>query len=528
MTVALFLRLSVLLFALLVFCLSPIAYSDSNREGNGRRVVIVVWDGMRPDFVSERHTPALWGLAREGVIFRNHHAAYLSATVVNGTAIATGCYPSQSGVFANYVFRPEIEPANFIDAGNPRVVRKGDELTNGKYLARPTTAEILQRAGKSTAIAGTKYVTVLHDRRATAGNAAARNSFVFFQGATLPNEAIELFTKALGPFPGLNDPRADEWTTKALVEVMWKDSVPEYSLLWLCEPDYTEHKSAPGSPPSIAAIESADKRLREILAALDKKRVRDKTDVFVVSDHGFSTIERSIDLLPQLVRAGFRATTQFAAQPAKGDIMVVGNGGTILFYVIGHDADVTRGLIEWLQQTDFAGVIFSREKVDGTFGLELAKIDTPIAPDVVMAFRWNDESNRFGVPGMIDADWSRQAGAGTHATLSRFDMHNLLIAAGPDFRRDVTNQLPTGNIDLAPTILHILGISSPVKFDGRILFEAMTNEAAGSPASVTDTKEASRDFSSGTWRQYLRVSRVGSSIYFDEGNGGFHRENALR
>ena len=96
-------------------CVSPMAYASE-----ARHVVVVVWDGMRPDFVSENHTPTLWKLAREGVTFRNHHAAYLSATVVNGTAIATGCYPSGSGVFANYVFRPEIAPGKMIDAGRSR------------------------------------------------------------------------------------------------------------------------------------------------------------------------------------------------------------------------------------------------------------------------------------------------------------------------------------------------------------------------------------------------------------------------
>lgn len=528
MTAALFLRQRALLFALFILCLPATARADPDPRGKERHVVIIVWDGMRPDSVSERHTPALWKLAREGVTFRHHHAAYLSATVVNGTAIATGCYPSHSGVFANYVFRPEIDPAKFIDAGNPPIVRRGDDLTNGKYLAIPTTAEILHRAGKRTAIAGTKYVTVLHDRRASADNVATRNSFVLFQGTTLPNEAIDLFTKALGPFPGLNDPYADDWTTKALVEVMWKDVVPEYSLLWLREPDYTQHKSAPGSPPSIAAIESADKHLNKVLAKLEKKGVRDKTDVFVVSDHGFSTIERSIDLLSQLNRAGFRAATQFTAQPKKGDIMVVGNGGTVLFYVIGHDAEVTQRLVGWLQQTDFAGVIFAREKIDGTFGLDLAKIDLPTAPDVVMAFRSSDKPNQFGVSGMIDADWNRKAGAGTHATLSSFDMHNMLIAAGPDFRRDMTDQLPTGNTDLAPTILRILGIPSPITFDGRILSEAMTGEAAGSPSVVTEAKEATRDFSAGKWRQYLQVSSVGPTIYFDEGNGSFTSNGAPR
>src|ERR1700757_1004389 len=96
------------------------------------------------------------------------------------------------------------------------------------------------------------------------------------------------------------------------------------------------------------------------------------------------------------------------------------------------------------------------------------------APDVVMAFRWNDSKNQFGVPGMIDADWQRAAGKGTHATLSRFDMHNTLIAAGPDFRRGETDDLPSGNIDLAPTILKILGITTPDPMDGRVLGEVMT------------------------------------------------------
>jgi hypothetical protein len=52
-----------------------------------RHVVIVVWDGMRPDLVSEQYTPTLWRLAQGGVTFRNHHSVYPSATVVNGTAI---------------------------------------------------------------------------------------------------------------------------------------------------------------------------------------------------------------------------------------------------------------------------------------------------------------------------------------------------------------------------------------------------------------------------------------------------------
>jgi arylsulfatase A-like enzyme len=128
---------------------------------------------------------------------------------------------------------------------------------------------------------------------------------------------------------------------------------------------------------------------------------------------------------------------------------------------------------------------------------------------------------------MIDTDWQRAAGKGTHATLSRFDMHNTLIAAGPDFRRSQLDDLPTGNVDLAPTILHILGIRPPRQLDGRALYEAMINADSPTAALKAETKtiEAAKDFPSGAWRQTIRTSRIGSTIYLDEGNGAFEKKN---
>src|SRR4030088_2891974 len=108
-----------------------------------RHVVIVVWDGMRPDFVSEQNTPALWKLAQSGVTFRNHHSVYPSATIVNGTAINTGVYASRSGILANHDYRPGISPKSSIDVENAPVVRKGDELSSGKYIAVSTIAELI-------------------------------------------------------------------------------------------------------------------------------------------------------------------------------------------------------------------------------------------------------------------------------------------------------------------------------------------------------------------------------------------------
>jgi arylsulfatase A-like enzyme len=97
-------------------------------------------------------------------------------------------------------------------------------------------------------------------------------------------------------------------------------------------------------------------------------------------------------------------------------------------------------------------------------------------------------------------------------------MHNTLIAVGPDFHRG-TNDLPTGNVDLAPTILQILDIKPPQQLDGRVLIEAIATTGKQKPE--IKTIEATREFPSGTWRQHLQTSQIGSTIYFDEGNGGF-------
>jgi predicted AlkP superfamily pyrophosphatase or phosphodiesterase len=515
---------------LLIVCASAAAIVPAKPK---HHVVVVVWDGMRPDFVNEQNSPTLWKLAREGVTFRNHHAAYPSATMVNGTAMVTGVYPGKSGIIANHVYRPDIDPLHAVDVELSPTVKKGDELSGGKYIAVPTIAEVVQRAGARSLIAAAKAVGLLLDRHPD--DVGANNSATLFAGKALPSSALAVITEKLGPFPSAHL-QQDSWTTKALIDVLWKDGVPAFSILWLGEPDLTEHETAPGSPAAVAAIKSADENLATVLSALGERKARETTDVFVVSDHGFSTIRRSIDLRKILNEAGFAATTEFNGEPKAGDIMLAGNGGSVLFYVTGHDAKVTRRLVEFLQQSDFAGMILTKQPMEGVFALEQANIQSDHAPDVVMAFRWDASKNQFGVPGMIDADWQRAAGKGTHATLSRFDMHNTLIAAGPDFKRGETNDLPTGNIDLAPTILQILRITAPQKLDGRILSEVMVDSGAEAPSSngglqsaapagsrkpETSTLQATKNFPSGTWRQSFQISRVGSTIYLDEGNGAF-------
>ena len=199
-------------------------------------------------------------------------------------------------------------------------------------------------------------------------------------------------------------------------------------------------------------------------------------------------------------------------------------GGTVAFYVIDHDAAVTAKLVKYLQTTPYAGVLLTREKMDGTFLLSDAGIDSPAEADVVMSMRWrSDKINREGaMPGMLLIEGkSYKTGQGMHGSLSRFDMHNTLIASGPDFKAGFKSETPSANSDVAPTVLSILGIKAKEEMDGRVLEEAFTGAPAEGPKVETSTMEAKRDLEDKkVWQQYLKVSKVGKQIYYDEGNVG--------
>ena len=320
--------------------------------GQEKHIVVIVWDGMRPDFITDQHTPVLHRLAQQGVFFANHHPVFPSATEVNGTAISTGAYPAHSGLMANKEYRPRINLLKPLSTESREAVRGGDRLTNGRYLNLPTLAEIVQSAGLKTAVAGTKPVALLHDRRERKDESAAGTILCF--DSTLPANCWDRLVRDLGPYPNYASPNAgrDAWTTRALTGPFWKAGLPTFSLLWLSEPDFTQHDTGPGSQTSLAALKSSDTNLGRVLDELDRLGLRATTDVLVVSDHGFSTIAKTVDIAQTLQDAGFTATRDFFDPPAKDDVLVVSNGGATLLYVIGHDLTLIRNVVAVLQHQE--------------------------------------------------------------------------------------------------------------------------------------------------------------------------------
>lgn len=506
---------------LLSFVFNGLLSAPAFAAGKAKHVIVIVWDAMRPDFVTGENAPTLARLVRGGVWFQNHHCVYLSSTEVNGTAIATGAYPEHDGIIANREFRPGIEPSKSVHTETVSFIRKGDELSHHHYVRVPTTAEILQTKGMRTLIAGAKGVALLHDRSLRPESAT---SIDLFAGQSVPPGIAETLVRIHGPFPKSEfsepEPTRNDWTTDALIDPLWNDGVPAFTLLWMNEPDASQHEYGPGSGKALAAIKNADDNLAKILRALEAKGLMDQTDILIVSDHGCSTISSLVDVTESLNAAGFKAFRTFNGPTSKGDILAVSNGGSVLFYITGHDETVARRLVEFLQGWSFTGVIFSSRPMDGAFSLHQARIASPDAPDVVVSMRWKADKSENGTRGTLVSDlYDYGPGQGMHVSLSPYDMHNTLVGFGPDFRAGVVDDLPTGNVDVAPTVLWLLGVKPPKTMDGRVLAEALVKGDAKLKSYAPLRVETSRKTANGVWHQYLNYSEVNGVVYLDQGNG---------
>jgi hypothetical protein len=200
--------------------------------------------------------------------------------------------------------------------------------------------------------------------------------------------------------------------------------------------------------------------------------------------------------------------------------MVVGNGGTVLLYVTGHNQSLIAKIVHCLQTESFCGVVFTQEPVEGAFRLHEVRINTPGAPDIVLAMRWNADRSTNGTPGLTCSDYGQYGpGCGMHGSLSPFDMHNMRVAAGPDFRKCTEDNVAIGNIDIAPTVLWILGVQPEHKLSGRVLGEALAQPGSSPPLCETRRLEAGFRAKDSTWHQHLKYSEVNGVLYFDEGNG---------
>jgi len=458
--------------------------------------LVFVLDGLRPDSITAEETPHLWRLREEGVNFVNGHSVFPTVTRANATAIGSGVYPDRNGIFGNTLYVRQVDPSHAFGNDDHRNLLRLDAATGGRMVLARTLGEILAERGKSLAIvsSGTTGSALLVNPRAPNGVGMLVNGYwepgvrVAFPDAA--NEAILRRFPAAPKKGGARDPYVEQvsWTERVLRDYVLTDLKPDVIVNWLTEPDHLQHAVGAGSPEARAAIRNDDREIGLVLDRLRELGLADRTNIIVVSDHGFGHGIFGVNVTGELIRAGLKAGAD------SDDVVVASSGQTMSLHVRDHSPERIGTIVRFLQRQPWVGVIFTAGKpgsagipvegrAPGTFALELVHLaNSERGPDIVFTFPWSSAKSPTGLPGL---DYTEAATTGplkgmegNHGSMSPWTVRNTFFAWGVDFKRGVTVRTPASNVDLTPTLLALMSLDREVdlgRFDGRALREAFAD-----------------------------------------------------
>ena len=474
------------------------------------RVLIAVFDGLQPAQVTPELMPNLSALAAGGVTFANHHAVYPTVTRINAASMVTGRYPGGHGIPGNTMVAREFDPHKSFSALEPVLAQVAQRT--GRVLLAPTLADILHRSDREYIAVGT----------GTSGNAYMHNPNAERSGGAtihpdfcLPYSLYDEIIARFGPWPDDTTPNTARlaYAVGVMTEYVLAERQPAVSLIWFSEPDHTQHAHGVGSEVARTAIFEADREFGRLLEWLESSGLAADTDVMAISDHGYSTITEVVDVQSRVREAGFPGGDQ------RGGVIVAANGGSVLFYTHESDRSTTDRVAAWLMAQPWCGAVTCSQavaEIEGALPAALVGGNGPRAPELWMSFNWHSEPNIHGLAGHAYAAGG-VAGYGLHGSMSRHEMRNILYARGPSFKQGVSLDSPSGNVDLAPTVLHLLGITADEPMDGRVLTEAL---AGRDPVEwSTEVHRAQRPVQGGVYSQQITVSLAGNTLYVDEGQG---------
>jgi hypothetical protein len=432
-----------------------------------RRVtqLVLVVDGLRPDAIDRAITPTIARLRDEGVLCVPAHAALPSVTRVNGAAIVTGQQPGTSGLVGNEIYAPAVA------AGEPVRTSDGRGLqqlarSSGSLLACPSMASRVQTAGARfvSVGSGSSGSALLLNADASAGHGVMINTDQPREGVPLaiPAAIEDEIVALLGPPPakarGASYLDTMAYAAAVIDRYVLPELAPDVLVFWVTEPDHSQHVFGLGSPRATSALRAADRTVAMVLESVIRDGLKD-------------------DL--------------------QSDDVVVANTGMAAIYVRDRDADLIAAITRWLHSRPWAEVVFTAPDrpggepgtgaVEGTFSTSwLGHVGGEREADVLVALPWSTRANRYGVEGdSVALERHGQAGyAADHGNLAPHEIRSTMIGWGPAFAARRRSFVPAGNLDVAPTVLHLLGVAAP-ELDGRVLEELLR----GTPADVSRVPE---------------------------------------
>ena len=476
-----------------------------------KSVLIVGMDGLQPAQVTPELMPKLSAFAAGGVAFDNHHSVFPTVTRVNATSMLTGRHPGGHGINANTAVIRETDPHGIRPALMPELMELKHKT--GRVLLAPHLADILGSHDlpfASVGVGSNGNSFLQNPNPEVSGGATIHPEFTF--PAALNAEIKGRF----GPWAARDLPDTARFaqSVRMVTEYVIPEREPAVCMMWSSEPDFTQHATGVGSEPGRRAVAGADRQFGVLLDWLERSGRAADTDVMVISDHGYSTITGDIAIEPLVRAAGFPPADH------RGGVAVAANGGSVLFYVHDKDWDTADRLAAWLMLQPWCGPLVASRAIAGIEGVlpaTLVGAEGERAPDLMVSFAWDSAPNGAGFAGHA-YNHGKPAGLGQHGSMSPHEIRCVLFARGPSFKSGARVPAPSGNIDLAPTVLEVLGLPGEEAMDGRVLREAFRDgPGPGSIDWTTETHAASRKLATGAYSQQISVSRVGATVYADEG-----------
>ena len=201
-----------------------------------RRVIMVILDGLRRDFVTEATTPRLMAFMCQAEYHPQFRSAFPSATRIVSATFATGCFASRHSLQGNAVALMEGGVLVPHDVGRPDFLLHKKAVT-GYSLAVPTLAERLAPYGGAVIF-----------NNVSPGAARAHD----------PDGFGHVYHRAFSVGPGfvpVDDPlrvtldaAGDRAMTDRFISEVIQRRRPALGVLWCGEPDHIQHNAPLGSP----------------------------------------------------------------------------------------------------------------------------------------------------------------------------------------------------------------------------------------------------------------------------------------
>lgn len=295
-------RRTVLLCLLTILALCLLAFAQRR---DVPPVVLISIDGLKPDYVlnADRHNlkiPNLRRFVKEGAFATAVTGVTPTVTYPSHVTLVTGVSPAKHGIYANTPFDPFSK-------------NQGGWCWYAEDIRVTTLWDACAAAGLKTA--GVDWpVTVgakIDFNIAQIWRAATPDDRKLIRALSTPGLLTEA-ENAIGNYPEGYDYTVEADKRRAAFNVyLLEKKRPAFLTAYFAGLDEVQHAHGPDSPEAYAALEAIDALVGRLRAAAEKLG-NGKAVIAVASDHGFSPLNKSLNL-----NAAFRESGLIEVEAGK-------------------------------------------------------------------------------------------------------------------------------------------------------------------------------------------------------------------